>query len=223
MKKVFIKISFQAGESDSYYVPTAGDFQTVGGQGGGSGEDKADRVKISQFVPGQSYCGVITRKILDKAGKFGISDLYFFKRVIGGTTAEGNLQFKETSDMIAAESNMLKERIRDIADGSLVIITYNGQHETKRYKFWDVKVDANYKPQGSNFNSNTARQTQQQNKNAQQGYTGNVSSVNQQNGQYQQPTHSTTVANNTQANQQNQQYGGNNSSTPEPFDDDLPF
>lgn len=211
MKKVFIKISFQAGESDSYYVPTAGDFQTVGGQGGGSGEDKADRVKISQFVPGQAYCGVITRKILDKAGKFGISDLYFFKRVIGGTTAEGNLQFKETSDMIAAESNMLKERIRDIADGSLVIITYNGQHETKRYKFWDVKVDANYKPQGSNFNSNTAQQTQQQ------GYTGNVSSVNQQ------PTHSTTVANNTQTNQQSQQYGGNNSSTPEPFDDDLPF
>lgn len=209
MKKLEL-ISYK-GDSN-YYIPSEGDFKTIGGNNSGEGGAKADRVNLATFVPGQSYCGVIKRKILDKQGKFGISDLYFFSRLVGGSTAHGNLKFKEVDDMIAVNSAMLKDRVRPIPDGSLIIITYVNQHETKRYKIYNVHIDSNYKPQGSSFNSNQANSMQQASQNANREFQPQNNQHNQSFNQ--------SVSNNNFKQQQQQQYTPVNTSD---SDDDLPF
>lgn len=196
----------------TFYVPDTNgtNFQQVGNLQTGEDRKPANRVKISQFTPGQKYCGVLLSRILDKAGKFGVSDLFFFKRVTGGTTANKNLSFSDEDDLIAVDSNLLKERLRAIEDGSLVILEYVGQHSTKRYKMWNVFVDTNFKPDqygvrvaGKKVNplpdSNAANTAQQE---------GNFVAQNQ--GFAQQTQQNTANAQSTQ------QYTAN-------ADDDLPF
>lgn len=124
----------------TYYVPEG--FTTVGGSGG-TGE-KADIFKLKEA--NTSFLGVIERRILGKQGKFGVSDLYFFKPVLDYRPNEGICTYAEKSVMYPVDSAMLKERLSGIPDGSLVCIVHKGKPANKNYVAYDVAVDTRYKP-----------------------------------------------------------------------------
>ena len=134
--------------NEEFYVPDPANFTAVNtGTAGGSDRPKATRIPITKFAVGQRYAGVIQRRKLDHEGQFGVSDLYYFKRVLGGSSQQGNLQLSETEDLIALDGNVvLKEELRKQEDGRLIIIEYLGQAPPpKRYKMWKVYVDQNYR------------------------------------------------------------------------------
>ena len=89
-------------QEKTYYVPEG--FTAVGGNGG-TGE-KADIFKLKEA--NTSFMGVIERRILGKQGKFGLSDLYFFKPVIDYRPQEGICTYGEKSVMYPVDSAMLK-------------------------------------------------------------------------------------------------------------------
>lgn len=193
-------------QEKTYYVPEG--FTPVGGNGG-TGE-KADIFKLKEA--NTSFMGVIERRILNKQGKFGLSDLYFFKPVIDYRPQEGICAYGEKSVMYPVDSAMLKERLAGIPDGSLVVIVHKGKPANKNYVAYDVAVDTRYKP----LAATTAPAVQTQQFQSQPNYVQPVANPN---------------VNPVYQNQQ-QPYNGagngtnNNQNTFVPssqIDDDLPF
>lgn len=127
-------------QEKTYYVPEG--FTTIGGNGG-TGE-KAEVFKLKEA--NTSFMGVIERRILNKQGKFGLSDLYFFKPVTDYRPNEGVCVYAEKSVMYPVDSAMLKERLSGIPDGSLIVIVHKGKPANKNYVAYDVAVDTRYKP-----------------------------------------------------------------------------
>jgi len=127
-------------QEKTYYVPEG--FTPVGGNGG-TGE-KAEIFKLKEA--NTSFMGVIERRIPNKQGKFGLSDLYFFKPVVDYRPNEGICKYAEKSVMYPVDSAMLKERLAGIPDGSLVVIVHKGKPANKNYVAYDVAVDTRYKP-----------------------------------------------------------------------------
>lgn len=144
-----IKLNYKNDLPEEYFVPDASSFKAVN-SGEFQGERKrANRVPVTKFTPGQKYAGVLIRRKLDHQGQFGVADLFYFKRLLGGSSKQNNIVLSEDDDMIAVDNNVvLKQELRKIEEGTLVVIEYKGQAPPpKRYKMWGIYVDVNYKNQ----------------------------------------------------------------------------
>jgi len=214
MKKVFLKFR------NDYYIPDQSSFTTVNTFSiGGDDRPKAERIPITKFVIGQKYAGVLIRKKLDHQGNYGVSDLFYFKRLIGGSSQANNIQLGEGEDLVAVDNNVvLKQELRKIDEGQLIVIEYKGQAPPpKRYKMWGIYVDVNYK--NSNYKKAQPQQQYQQQQYQQFQPQQNNSFV-QQNPQNtgfntQQPSQNTGSFNHGGQNHQQSNYTQIN--------DDLPF
>lgn len=144
-----IKLNYKNDLPEEYFVPDASSFKAVSSSEFQGERKRANRVPVTKFTPGQKYAGVLIRKKLDHQGQFGVADLFYFKRLLGGSSQQNNIVLSEDDDMIAVDNNVvLKQELRKIEEGTLVVIEYKGQAPPpKRYKMWGIYVDVNYKNQ----------------------------------------------------------------------------
>ena len=112
MKKEIKRLNLKAD-----YVPDTSGFSTVQGLGSGDGESKTRsiRVSITKFVPGETFAGVLTDSKFDVKGTYGTADLFFFKKLISGTSSENNIVLSHESYMIALDGNVvLKNKLSNL-------------------------------------------------------------------------------------------------------------
>lgn len=145
MKKEIKRLNLKAD-----YVPDTSGFSTVQGLGSGDGESKTRsiRVSITKFVPGETFAGVLTDSKFDVKGTYGTADLFFFKKLISGTSSENNIVLSHESYMIALDGNVvLKNKLSNLEKNTLCVIQYKGiATPPLRYKIWEVFVDNHFAP-----------------------------------------------------------------------------
>ena len=145
MKKEIKRLNLKAD-----YVPDTSGFSTVQGLGSGDGESKTRsiRVSITKFVPGETFAGVLTDSKFDVKGTYGTADLFFFKKLISGTSSENNIVLSHESYMIALDGNVvLKNKLSNLEKNTLCVIQYKGiATPPLRYKIWEVFVDNHFVP-----------------------------------------------------------------------------
>lgn len=123
----------QQGYPQNQYSATPDDgFQKIGSDS----TDTSNRGGKWRFEdPGKHFLeGVLVRKVFGHKGKYGISNFYVVK------SATDNMEY------VVGGTALLDDRMKQIPDGSFVRIIYQGRHQEKNYKMFEVYVNRNYNP-----------------------------------------------------------------------------